>query len=251
MRRPAVLLVLLFASCLAATSVLAADGAKTYGTSTVSYLRVPAVAFLPFDSDLAYSGTFGARWGTTGPSVFYAPLSLPQGARIVSLDLDFTDTNATQALTGNLTVCDRFGTNCTFHPAQAAGPADCNFAGFICSGDAFAGGAGTETADLTPDDLTVDNVGNSYFLRFDTIPTDGSVRGAGILVGYLLQVSPAPGVATFGDVPTNHPFFQYVEALAASGITAGCGSGNFCPDNPLTRGQMAVFLSIALGLQWP
>jgi hypothetical protein len=52
-------------------------------------------------------------------------------------------------------------------------------------------------------------------------------------------------------VPTNHPFFQFVEALAASGITAGCGNGNFCPDAPLTRGQMAVFLSKALGLHWP
>jgi hypothetical protein len=72
-----------------------------------------------------------------------------------------------------------------------------------------------------------------------------------ITVRYRLQVSPAPEVATFGDVPTNHPFFQFIEALAASGITGGCGNGNYCPDAPLTRGQMAVFLSKALGLHWP
>ena len=65
------------------------------------------------------------------------------------------------------------------------------------------------------------------------------------------QVSSPPGTATFGDVPTSHPFFQFVEALAKSGITGGCGDGNYCPDAPLTRGQMAVFLSKALGLQWP
>ena len=64
------------------------------------------------------------------------------------------------------------------------------------------------------------------------------------------QVSPAPALATFNDVPTSHPFFQYIEALAASGITGGCGGGNYCPDNPLTRGQMAVFMSKALGLTW-
>lgn len=64
-------------------------------------------------------------------------------------------------------------------------------------------------------------------------------------------VSPAPGQATFNDVTTNHPFFQFVEALAASGITAGCGGGNFCPDAPITRGQMAAFLSKALGLHFP
>jgi hypothetical protein len=63
-------------------------------------------------------------------------------------------------------------------------------------------------------------------------------------------VSPAPGSATFGDVPTSHPFFQFIEALVASGITAGCGGGNYCPDAPLTRGQMAVFLSKALGLHF-
>lgn len=68
---------------------------------------------------------------------------------------------------------------------------------------------------------------------------------------YRLPVSPAPGTATFNDVPTSHPFFQYVEALAASGVTAGCGNGNFCPDQPVTRGQMAVLLSKALGLHWP
>ena len=38
------------------------------------------------------------------------------------------------------------------------------------------------------------------------------------------QVSPAPAAASFGDVPPSHPFFQFIEALTASGITAGCGS---------------------------
>jgi competence protein ComEC len=51
-------------------------------------------------------------------------------------------------------------------------------------------------------------------------------------------------------VPTNHWAFRYIEALADSGITGGCGGGNFCPDDPLNRGQMAVFLSAALGLYW-
>lgn len=64
------------------------------------------------------------------------------------------------------------------------------------------------------------------------------------------QVSPAPASATFGDVPTSHTFFQFVEALADAGITAGCGGGDFCPNDPVTRGQMAVFLAAALGLHW-
>lgn len=65
-----------------------------------------------------------------------------------------------------------------------------------------------------------------------------------------LEVSAAPPVASFNDVPTNHPFFQFIEALKVSGITAGCQAAPplYCPDNPLTRGQMAVFLAKALGL---
>jgi hypothetical protein len=69
---------------------------------------------------------------------------------------------------------------------------------------------------------------------------------------YRYQVSPAPAGASFGDVPTGHPFFQFIEALKASGITGGCQASPplYCPDQALTRGQMAVFLSKALGLHF-
>jgi hypothetical protein len=33
-----------------------------------------------------------------------------------------------------------------------------------------------------------------------------------------------------------------IDRLATSGITGGCGGGRFCPDSPVTRGQMAAFL---------
>jgi len=64
-------------------------------------------------------------------------------------------------------------------------------------------------------------------------------------------VSPPPAAPTFGDVPVDHPFFQYVEAIAAAGITVGCGGGNFCPEQPITRKQEAAFIAKALGLHWP
>ena len=79
---------------------------------------------------------------------------------------------------------------------------------------------------------------------------DLSLRIAAVRIGYKLQVSPDPAGATFADVPHGHPLHQFVEALAASGITFGCGGGNFCPDAPITRGQMAVFLAGGLGLHW-
>jgi S-layer homology domain len=88
-------------------------------------------------------------------------------------------------------------------------------------------------------------------LLFWNPPVTGNTQKmTAMRVYYKLQVSPPPGTATFVDVPTTHLFFQYIEALAAAGITSGCGGGNFCPDAAVTRGQMAVFLAKALGLHW-
>ena len=46
----------------------------------------------------------------------------------------------------------------------------------------------------------------------------------------------------FNDVPAADSFYPYICAVGEEGITAGCGSGNYCRDNPVTRAQMAVFL---------
>jgi hypothetical protein len=51
----------------------------------------------------------------------------------------------------------------------------------------------------------------------------------------------------FADVAVDNPFCGFIERLAADGITGGCGNGNFCPDAPITRGQMAVLIEAALG----
>jgi Tol biopolymer transport system component len=48
--------------------------------------------------------------------------------------------------------------------------------------------------------------------------------------------------ATFYDVPSTYWAWEYIERLFNAGITAGCGSGKYCPDDPVTRAQMAVFL---------
>ena len=52
----------------------------------------------------------------------------------------------------------------------------------------------------------------------------------------------------FADVACPSPFANWIERLAAEGVTGGCGGGNYCPANPNTRGQMAVFLARTFGL---
>jgi hypothetical protein len=79
----------------------------------------------------------------------------------------------------------------------------------------------------------------------------GSVSFGAVVVVWRRAVSPAPAVARFTDVPTTHPQFRWVEALAASGIASGCTADRFCPDVALTRSQMALFLAVALGLHFP
>ena len=51
---------------------------------------------------------------------------------------------------------------------------------------------------------------------------------------------PAATGEMFADVPATHLFAPWIEELSRQGITAGCGSGLFCPDQPITRAQMAV-----------
>jgi hypothetical protein len=60
---------------------------------------------------------------------------------------------------------------------------------------------------------------------------------------------PPPCTGVFPDVPCPGPFTDWVEQLAAENITGGCGGGNYCPANPNTRGQMAVFIVKTFGLQ--
>jgi hypothetical protein len=53
----------------------------------------------------------------------------------------------------------------------------------------------------------------------------------------------AVGAATgFGDVPPNYWSAAWIKQLVTEGITSGCGNGNYCPEQPVTRAQMAVFL---------
>ena len=49
----------------------------------------------------------------------------------------------------------------------------------------------------------------------------------------------------FQDVPNSHTFHTAIDFMAANGITQGCNppaNTSYCPDDPVTRGQMAGFL---------
>jgi S-layer homology domain len=66
-----------------------------------------------------------------------------------------------------------------------------------------------------------------------------------IALAQALAIQPpacVPGQEMFNDVPASSPFCPFIEELARRGITGGCGGGNYCPGDPVTRAQMAVFI---------
>ena len=84
---------------------------------------------------------------------------------------------------------------------------------------------------------------------------EGSVtRGQmAAFLGRALDLPPAPD-ARFRDVPASHTFAEDIDRLAAAGITRGCNppaNDRFCPEQPVSRQQMAAFLARALGLGEP
>ena len=53
---------------------------------------------------------------------------------------------------------------------------------------------------------------------------------------------PAATGRVFNDVASSYWAASWIEQLSNEGITGGCGSNNYCPDGPVTRAEMAVFL---------
>jgi hypothetical protein len=53
---------------------------------------------------------------------------------------------------------------------------------------------------------------------------------------------PPAASGIFADVPIDSFGAAWIEQLSVEGITGGCGNGNYCPANSVTRDQMAIFL---------
>jgi hypothetical protein len=208
------------------------QAADTFGTSALSYVAVGSNAFIPVNNTIAYLNNIFLT--NTQDGDFTAAPLIPSGALLDSIRWTFCSDGASTAGSHGMQLVRRDGVV---------------IKGVSRGADPIGPGCTDVTDDLSDQSMVVDNRQNRVELTLT--PRVAADQFTMAVVAYRLQVSPPPAAATFGDVPTSHPFFRYVEALAASGITGGCGAGNFCPDAPVTRGQMAVFLAKALGLQWP
>ena len=119
---------------------------------------------------------------------------------------------------------------------------------------------------FAPQNLTptfTDTVGHWAEDWIETLKNDGITSGCGLgiycpedsvtraqMAVFLLKAKygssytpPTVGLSTgFSDVPVSYWAAAWIKQLALDGITGGCGNGNYCPDDSVTRAQMAVFL---------
>jgi hypothetical protein len=81
-------------------------------------------------------------------------------------------------------------------------------------------------------------------------PNDSVTRGemAVFIIASRYETTPYtyPSTPYFTDVPPSNPFFKFIQKMAQTGITAGCAPEMYCPNDTLTRGQMAVFIVTGL-----
>jgi hypothetical protein len=224
-----------------------------FGTKDFAYLNLGPCEFMPRGaSEFAKVASHNCHRlgllssGLPGPldnELFVgAEVHLPNGVLIDQITIFYRDTHTTADLGVSLERVSTTGLNAII---VALDP-----------GPVFSGGDTSVTVDLaTPH--TVDNTTNKYsfnvVLHRSAMNPNEQTALYRVRIRYRQQTSPAPASATFQDVPTSHPFFQFIEALAAAGITFGCSASPplFCPDAALTRGQMAAFLGRALGLHFP
>lgn len=201
---------------------------EEFGTQDFFFTWISPTEFFQHETHgaLSYAGGYYSRTAGGG-SFFTATLDLPTGVDIWEIRVYLYDPSTTANISGWLFRWDT-DTKATVQLKT-----------FETTGN-----VGYTTISWDP--ILIFNNYHKYALRLRLDST--SHRFSGARIKYKRRISPPPSTATFTDVPTNHPFFREIEALAASGITTGFPDGTFRPTANVSRQAMAAFLARALGL---
>lgn len=217
---------------------------------------VPLARFVPNMSGVRYITTVGAYWALTADAtdgVFRAPIDLPPGTEVTEVCEFAYDNDADHQTTFSI-VQTEMGDSSGL-PRVDLVPGTLVSTG-VSSRPGYTRLCSSPTSPLlirSFDDANGD--GRSTWLAYELAvqlqySTDLQLNFGGALIRWRRTVSPSPTAASFIDVPPSNPVFRFVEALKSAGIAGGCAPNRFCPNDPVTRGQMAVFLAVALGLHW-
>ena len=83
---------------------------------------------------------------------------------------------------------------------------------------------------------------------FDSVTRDAAATALGAAWLWLQAGVAPPGETgiSFDDVPEGYWAYSFIETLVLNGIGSGCTATSYCPDDPMTRAHMAVFLERAM-----
>lgn len=187
-------------------------------------------------------GKIGRSGSAASTNIFWAPIdNVPSGAVVVGIDIETCDSTSSGAI------------QASWHACADIGSGNCPAVGSVYSTGSSATPGCRRVLIDTPD-RQVWNIFETYLAAFQDTTTGSGTTFRNMRLYWVRTISPAPASATFDDVSNSAYYFQGVEALASAGITQGCNpptNNLFCPNANVTRGQMAVFLARALGLNWP
>jgi poly-gamma-glutamate synthesis protein (capsule biosynthesis protein) len=120
-----------------------------------------------------------------------------------------------------------------------------------------------EADELPPGGTFFDDDGNIHEGAIEAVAAVGITRGCGVadlycpddivtrgqVAAFLVRAVDLPPSSDDIFVDDETSIFEAnIQALAAAGITKGCGDGLFCPDRPVLRGELAAFLVRAFEL---
>jgi len=217
-------------------------GGGAFGTNRQDYW-IAATQFAPRDGVFwTYQGFLYFAHNTGGGAQWEAQVNLPAGALVDTLECFFYDTDG--ALNANARMWRQSYDYTTDSPGIQAVSDTVASSGSSGYQRPFDSGINTTLRYRDGDDR------NIYTIVLN-MPSSLGVRFRGCRIFWQRQISPAPLTNSFSDVPTSHPFFQQIEALVDAGVTLGCGGGNYCPNEVVTREQMAAFMARLGGLHWP
>ncbi len=131
---------------------------------------------------------------------------------------------------------------------------------FDTTSQSFAAGGGTGTFNLTGSGCSWNAISHNDWIAI----TSGSSGTGNATVAYSVSANDTGAIRSgtitagahtftvfqgmeFPDVPPSNLFYTEIGKLSARGVTVGCGSGLYCPNDPVTREQMAAFIMRAKG----
>ncbi|HUE98253.1 MAG TPA: S-layer homology domain-containing protein [Anaerolineales bacterium] len=165
--------------------------------------------------------------GTDGWAVYWdASQVSDQVIQVKALAGDFAGNGIETAVTSNI-ILDRRSTADTIFSDIQSNYWALNFIERLYSAG-ITGGCGANPLNYCPEEM-VTRAQMAVFLERGMRGSSYNPPGVG-------------GSTGFGDVQPTHWAGAWIKQLATDGITGGCGSGNYCPESPVTRAQMAVFL---------